>query len=214
MAGGENHGMRRQGSRLCVVVAVLAVAAVPSSVAAQATGSRFTGQFQPGYDAGAPIAASGEGCPATGGPPSETPPGVFVAGSSPEAVQQGFLDVGVTISVENGQVVFKPDSDSAWTGIYEAIFFPVAQDGTWSGVMPHGLPAGYHDSVLVGLCTTLVRLSADGQSVDPTSVEEAMFVSPTFGVWEIPYQPTVPSTSTSTSVAPAPAVSAEPAFTG
>ncbi len=193
-----------------LALAVLAVAAVPSSVAAQATGPRFTGQFQPGYDAGAPIDASGEGCPATGGLPSATPPGVFVSAVLPGPPKPNLAELGLEITVQGGQVVFTPDSD--WAGIYELIFFPVAQDGTWSGVMPHGLPASLEPAAIGGICTTLLRLSEDGQSVDPASVEEATFVSPPFQVWVIPYQPTVPSTPTS--VAPAPAVSAEPAFTG
>jgi hypothetical protein len=196
-----------------VVLVLGVVGLVPVAAGAQSTGPRFTGEFQRGYDAGAPIDASGAGCPATGGPPSATPPGVFVAGSSPEAAQQGFVDdVGVDISVSDGQVVFTPDG--FWTGIYEAIFFPVNADGTWIGVMPHGLPAGIEDWALAGLCTTLLRLTEDGQSIDPASIEEATFVSPAFAVWVIPYQPSTTTTTTSTTSPSAPAVQANPRFTG
>lgn len=184
-----------------VAISITALATSPVSADAQTNGPHFTSPFQTLYMGAQRINADGAGCPATGGPPTTTPPGVFVSASPP-----GSPVLPAYLTVENGQVVFtaKTGFDPTTQGLY----YPVADDGTWTGTIR--IDVGFNH--LIGLCTTLIELNPDSQTINEASIAAATFTSPNFGVSPIPY-PGTPST-TSTTTPPPQAVSATPTFTG
>ncbi len=200
-----------------IAVAMILVA-VPSVAVGQASGPAFTGPFQDEYLGNELIEASGTGCPATGGAPSATAPGVFV---SLDDVADSSLQV--SIGVENGLVTFTPDTDYPESG---GLYAPLDLDGSWTLQIEaeFGSPPYYE---LEGFCTTLIELADDGESIDPASLERARFTSPPFLLVATPLpgppdsttttEPSTtssaPTTSASTTAAPRPAATS-PRFTG
>lgn len=200
----------------CVLMTIVSVAAATSAQPASAAGPEFSGPFKQRYLGATDLVnAAGSGCPSTGGPPTATPPGVFVS-----LIVDGASEMPVNMSVSNGQVVFDTDSPPyPWMGVY----FAVQPDGSWSGTISPGID-GATPFQLKGVCTTLIALAPGGQSVDPASITAATFVSPSIEVVGVPYTTTSSSrpslstsSTTSTPVGPTStvqAVSVAPRFTG
>ncbi len=188
---------------VAVIVATVSAAAVPAAAGGQ-DGPTFTGPFQDEYQGFERIEASGTGCPATGGAPSNTPPGVFI---SIDPV--GAPSLQVIIEVVDGVVTFTQD-----TGYPEAqgVYAPLDAAGSWSlQIEAEGSSPPRHE--LEAFCTTLIELTDDGDAVDLESVERARFRSPSFLLvaTPLPGPPEPPSTTAASSTTAAPATTSSTA---
>ena len=122
-------------------------------------GPTFTGPFQDEYQGFELIEASGMGCPATGGAPSETPPGVFV---SVDGIDNPSL--AVEFEVAENKVVYTPDT---FYPEAQGVYAPLDADGSWSLQIEaeFGSPPRYE---LEAFCTTLIELTDDGRRSIPS----------------------------------------------
>jgi hypothetical protein len=179
-------------------VATVLAAAAPAVAASGQDGPTFTGPFQDEYQGFELIEASGTGCPATGGAPSDTPPGVFV---SIDGV--GDPSLAVEFDVVEDMVVYTPDT---FYPEAQGVYAPLEADGSWSLQIEaeFGSPPRYE---LEAFCTTLIELTDDGDAVDPESIERARFSSPSFLLVATPLpgppDPTSTTAASSTTSAPA-----------